>query len=438
MSVRAARVPLQQKDFDRMRALLHRAAGLATDGSRRAALTAAVDDLRVAARCGSVADYLALAERDPAERQRLIDAAVVGETHWLRTPPQVEALRTSVLPRLLAARRRSGLPLRVWSAGCSTGEEAWSLAMLVAKLDPDARVEVLGTDISTRALAAADAGIYGERALAAVSPRQRARWLEPLGDGRWRVGAALRTRVSFRRHDLVHEQPPCGDGSRAEGLLDVVLCRNVTIYFDRATTRALVERIAGVLAPDGVLLLGHSETLWQVSDAFRVERLGDAFLYRPAASPDGTGLRRAPVAVPRPRPHPPLPDAPAAVAVRAALAAGDYAAAERLAAACVLAQPLDGVAHYLHGLALVNLGRPIEAVGSLRRAVYAEPADGFAQFLLATALASCGQPAAARTAYAAAAVALDRRSPQAPPAPELDGRSVTELAALCRSLAETT
>lgn len=412
---------------------LYRLAGLDIQGSRRVSVDSTVERLRLASGLPDVASYLARAELDPEVRQELLDAVSVGETHWLRNPPQMHALVDSVLPALAGR----GRPIRIWSAGCATGEEVYSVAMLA--LEAGIRdVEVLGTDICLTSLKLAREGVYQERMIAMVDEVRRGRWLQPVSEGHWRVNDHLRKVVRFELQNLASDPIPY-----APGTIDLVLCRNVTIYLAREVTVALMGRIREAIANDGTLLLGHSETLWQVSDSFFVDRVGDAFLYRPVvtappAPPADVPKPRTVPQAPRRRPDPPEPaieQRPATAGeVRAALAAGAYGRAERLAASRAEAVPLDPAAHYLHGLALVHLGRHRDAVPVLRKATYVDPQAGFAHFLLATTLERLGDRAAARAAYGAAASSLGRRAADAD-APELDGRSPAELAELCRTLA---
>jgi chemotaxis protein methyltransferase CheR len=128
----------------------------------------------------------------------------------------------------------------------------------------------MATDVSERALEAARSGTYGARAVQLASADELARFFVARPDGRYAVRPEVRELVEFRHHNLVTEPPPFGAGER----LDLVLCRNVTIYFSRETTRELVSRLHGVLRDGGYLFLGHAETLWQVSDEFRLVALG--------------------------------------------------------------------------------------------------------------------------------------------------------------------
>ncbi|MDQ1687387.1 MAG: chemotaxis protein methyltransferase CheR [Frankiaceae bacterium] len=467
------RVTLTDAEFSGLRALLNEAAGLVFDDSRRDSLAYSIGERLSARGLSTVADYLVLLGQatEGAERQALLDEVTIQETHFFRNPPQVRALRQHVLPELIkSALARGDRTIRIWSAGCSTGEEPYTIAMMLRELLPLADgwdVKVIATDVSARALAAAREGRYGARALQMAEPADVARWFieeDRHGERTYVLRPEARELVEFRLHNLVTEPVPVEAGE-----LDLVLCRNVTIYFNRDTTRALIGRLHTALRDGGYLFLGHSETLWQVSDAFRLVTLGDAFVYRrldPPASerrqvlPDRRTLdegatpptpeRRGPklerrgsawnaLVKPRQLPFvkPRVEGSPAATlaTVRGALAEGRYEDAAGLAGELAERDVLAADAHYLRGLALTNSGKDDEALVSLRKAVYLDPTAGFAHFLLAGALDRLGQRPAAAASYRAAAQAL-AAAPDGVVAAELGGRSVGELVELCARLAD--
>lgn len=458
-----AGLSLSAAELDRLRTLLASAAGLVFEDSRRDSLALSVAERLTASCAPSVAAWLDRVAADPDERQLLLDEVTVQETSFFRNPPQVRALREQVLPELLRAAATKGRPLRIWSAGCSTGEEPYTIAMLLLELlpgYPGLDVQVLATDLSQAALAAARRATYGSRALHLASPAERARFFTAVGRGRFEVTSEVRDLVRLQHHNLVRE-PAVASG------LDLVLCRNVTIYFSRDTTRQLVGRLHGCLRDGGYLFLGHSETLWQLSDQFRLVTLGSgpgaAYVYRrddgsPAVSPAVRPANRLKLPAPRQAPTRVVESAQSArrrrpvarqvacgpvVAVlpdpalelRQALAEGRYAEAAAGAALAAIRQPLRAELHYLRGLALVDLGHDGEALPALRRAVYLAPSDGLSHFLLAGALDRVGDAAAAAREFRAAALTLDA---VASDAPELGGRSPRELAVLCAELSART
>ncbi len=465
------RLVLTDAHFTHLRSLLSELAGLVFDDTRRESMAFCIAERLRETTAPDVASYLELLQ-DPQERQALLDEVTIQETHFFRNPPQMRALRAQVIPELLAHAATHGRRLRIWSAGCSTGEEAYSIAMLLRELMPTTAgwdVKIVASDVSERALEQARQGRYGGRAVQMASPTDLARFFQPVRGG-FEVRPEVRELVEFRHHNLVTEPPPFEPAER----VDLVLCRNVTIYFSRDTTRALMQRLHTVLRDGGYLFLGHSETLWQVSQDFRLVALGSgsdaAFVYRRLDRPEPTeaGLALAPPALERrsiladrrtlstgppegreqlrvrprrtaPALEPAQAEPPAiasevtAPQVRRALREGRYDDAVRLAGLLIDALPLEAEAFYLRGLALVSGGEDAVALVDLRKAVYLDPGAGLAHFLLAGALARTGAGAAAAREFAAAADALAARPPS-PDTAELGGRSVQELAALCRQL----
>ncbi|HWH28373.1 MAG TPA: CheR family methyltransferase [Mycobacteriales bacterium] len=470
-----ASVRLSDDDFARLRMLLAKLAGLVFDDTRRESLAYSVAERLRCTGVASVAEYIdRVSAPESPERQALLDEVTIQETHFFRNPPQIRALRAHVVPELVRAAAAGSRRLRVWSAGCSTGEEPYTVAMLLRELLPSTDgwdVQVVATDVSERALAAAREGVYGPRAVQLATPDELGRFFVARADGRYEVRPEVRSLVTFLNHNLVTDAVPFP----ADDRLDLVLCRNVTIYFSRQTTRALMGRLHGALRDGGYLFLGHAETLWQISDEFRLVALGTgdsaAFVYRrldgpagaverravlpdrrtDAGRPPASGERRtaprrawdalarslAPVresAVPSvPRPPEPRSAADPLEAARSALAEGRYPDAASLAAVVAATEPLRADAHRLRGDALVALGHDDDALVSLRKALYLDPDDGMGHFQLAGALARQGHRAAAAREYRAAAAVLSRR-PAALPAPELGGRTVGELVALCGRL----
>jgi chemotaxis protein methyltransferase CheR len=466
---------LSQADFELLREYLRRTAGLEFDEGRRAGLAAIMHDRLAVTGQRDVTGYLDLLSRPEGgpERQRLLDGVTIQETHFHRARPQIEALRQQILPDILERAAREGRDAVVWSAGCSTGEEPFTLAMLMlevaARMPSPPRMRVIGTDVSTAALQVALAATYSGRTIDLAEPDAVNRWLVREPDGTYVVKDDVRLLVQFRHQNLVTDSPPFDPGS-----IDLVVCRHVSIYFSRDTTRALVGRFRDVLSPEGWLLMGPAESLWQVSDAFTLQAVGDAFAYRPVpagarpaatrllAAPAPVASRPRPVAVPAPAPARPAAPAsrpapaarPAAVATRAAAATappaasapsveaaqaafdtGSYDLAASIAQAVLEIDGISSAAYLLLGHARLNQGDNAGAVEPLQRAVFLDPLAGHAHFLLAVALSSVGRTKQAAPAYRAAATTLPG-VPAETVRRLLDGRRVQELVQLCRRLAD--
>ncbi|MBZ0070727.1 MAG: protein-glutamate O-methyltransferase [Gammaproteobacteria bacterium] len=211
--------------------------------------------------------YCARLEQDAdSELGELINAITTNLTSFFRENHHFEHLARAALPEVMAANAATRR-LRIWSAGCSTGEEAYSIAMTLAETANlsgwDARI--LATDIDTNVVATADTGIYAADRVQGMDPKRVKRWFERgTGEtaGRLRVTRPLRERIAFRPLNLLGSWP-------LRGPFDIIFCRNVVIYFDKETQRKLFARYADILAPHGYLYIGHSETLFKISDRFR-------------------------------------------------------------------------------------------------------------------------------------------------------------------------
>lgn len=212
---------------------------------------------------------------------KLLNEVTVGETCFFRNQAQLDGLCSVVLPKIIQA--RSGSPvrhLRVWSAGCSTGEEPYTLAMLL--LEQQMRVlkgwsvEVIATDLNEQALQVAEEGEYGEYSLRNVNGHYRQRYFQPAGE-RLRVSEAVRARVSFRRLNL-------RDDAHVVAIknIDLIFCCNVLIYFDTASKRRVLSRFYENLLPHGYVFLGYSESMFGITDDFRLVHLPSATAYAKA------------------------------------------------------------------------------------------------------------------------------------------------------------
>jgi len=218
----------------------------------RARLARRVRELNVA---GEEA-YLEVLRGDRDEVTRFLDAISTSFTRFFREPDHFDLVAEAVAAARAAGQER----FRFWCAGCASGEEPYTLAMVLAPLLAGCDWKILATDLSTPALARATAGVYSDDEIEPVPPLIRQRGLEraaPAPDGRprWSVAAALRERISFARLNLAARPYPM------RGPFDAVLCRNVMIYFDQDMRAGVVAEVERLLAPGGLLLVGHSETL---------------------------------------------------------------------------------------------------------------------------------------------------------------------------------
>ena len=195
--------------------------------------------------------------------QRGVDAMATHESFFFRDTTPFEQLRDVLLPALVA-RCAATRSLRIWSAACSSGQEPYSIAMLLLeerRLMPDWKIEIVATDMSEPILTRARRGRYSEfEAARGLSEERRARWMRREG-GDWSVAPEVRALVDFRHHNLM-------DGTAGMGRFDLIFCRNVLIYFEQSQKRWALQRLAEVLAPEGALVMGSAETVVGLDSAF--------------------------------------------------------------------------------------------------------------------------------------------------------------------------
>jgi chemotaxis protein methyltransferase CheR len=270
--------PLGSAELELFQDAIERRLGLRFDEGRLTFL-AEVLDRRVAARRLSPGAYLAalLTELEASdELAALARELTVGETYFFRHVEQFNAFREVALPERLSARAASR-SLRILSAGCASGEEPYSLSILLRErgLEPGYEATVLGLDLNPDSLAKARAGVYSPWSLRETSPEVRDRWFQPEGRAH-RLVRSLRDSVRFEQHNLILESPHL----LAPGSLDVVFCRNVLMYFTPEQASGIVERLARALAPGGFLFIGHAETLRGLSHSFHLRHTHGTFYYQ--------------------------------------------------------------------------------------------------------------------------------------------------------------
>jgi chemotaxis protein methyltransferase CheR len=183
---------------------------------------------------------------------------------------------------LVVSRVKAGGRLRIWSAGCSTGQEPYSIALTLLAAMPDAAdhdVKILATDIDPNVIATAKAAAYAESLIEAIPPQVRSRWLErdPTAKDVWRVGEKARRLVTLRELNLMGQWP-------MKGPFDAIFCRNVVIYFDEASQERIWSRFAGLMRPGGRLYVGHSERVTSTDIGFESDGL-TSYTYRPGSAP---------------------------------------------------------------------------------------------------------------------------------------------------------
>jgi chemotaxis protein methyltransferase CheR len=246
--------------------------GLLQDRCRRRMKELKVQTLREYFEC------LTIRPLRQAELIALLNEITIGETCFFRNQPQLDALRRIVIPNILEAKSRfPQRRLRIWSAGCSTGEEPYTLRMLqLEEADSQLKkwtVEILATDLNQRSLAHAKAAVYGDYSTRNLTPLYRQKYFLPSGN-QFRVNPTVRANITFNRLNL-------SDDARMTLMknIDVIFCCNVLIYFDLASKRRVIQHFFNNLLPHGYLFLGHSESLFGVSEDFRLVHLPGTTAY---------------------------------------------------------------------------------------------------------------------------------------------------------------
>lgn len=256
---------LSRAEFDRIRELVREHTGISLSDAKRQLVYGRLSRRLRALRLSSFGEYIALLEQgEPAELEAFTNAVTTNLTSFFREPHHFEFLGRELLPRLVAndsgARR-----LRLWCCAASTGEEPYSIAMVLREAQPLLTgwdTKLLATDLDSNVLAHGAAGVYTADRFQAMSQARLNNWFTASADGRRYTAAdALRNLVTFRQLNLMHEWP-------MKGPFDAIFCRNVIIYFDKATQRVLFERMARLQRPGDYLFLGHSETLYRVCDKY--------------------------------------------------------------------------------------------------------------------------------------------------------------------------
>lgn len=427
-----------------LRAFFERSVGLRVDDARLDEFERVVEERREALGAASVADYLARASA-PGEHFELLRRLTITETYFFRNPAQLAAIA--------AIFADGDGDLEVLSAGCASGEEPYTLSLLASRHAPRRRIAITAIDGNGDALGRARRARYGAWSLRAVPPDVRARHFSADGE----LAPALRERVRFERRNLARPDPGFWRPER----FDVIVCRNVLMYFTRERMRVVLERFARALVRDGTLVLGHAETTRGLLDSFEPCEEGNAFVHRlrSGAAPPRRRILASPLAAAPPAPlgrgwqdriaassgrvarlaarpdDPDLPEAPdtgaqleaaraaflaerfAEVAARlpagardpdslrlraAALVASSHPDAEASCRSLLAVEDLDPVGHHLLALCREGAGAWQEAADLDRQAIYLDPSFAMPQLHLGLLLARTGDEDGSRRALWAA------------------------------------
>jgi len=371
---------LGEREFQTLSGLLRARLGLDYPPQKKSELEKACapvsDDLDAAEFCCKVAS-----PSGEALLERLVNRLTVGETYFFRIQAHFDALKSVILPGIF--KKRAGEKrLRIWSAGCASGEEPYSVAMLILETLPDPanwEIEFLATDINTDFLASARRGRYREWSFRKVDDYWRKKYFKR-ADGEWQVAPEVRAMVKFVRANLVDER----DNAAAAGpaFFDLVLCRNVFIYFDEAAIERASALFRRYVAPGGWFVGGHAEP-FVYDDDFEAVNFPSAFVYRKLTPEETAAAKRPPRPAERPR-----------TTVRTRPAASELERADRLVAAGQDSRALEQLAglvsaredaelYWRMGRVLGNLGRYEEGLDWCRRGTALDKTNPYCYYIAA-------------------------------------------------------
>ncbi|HJW33425.1 MAG TPA: protein-glutamate O-methyltransferase CheR [Holophagaceae bacterium] len=282
MNLVPAKMQMSPTEFKQLRDFIYSKSGIFFNESKQYflenRLSRRVQDLNLKA----FSDYVSILQSPKGleELKKLFVEITTNETSFWRNPPQIEAFQNTVLPEAAKlARERGQTKLRIWSAACSSGEEPYTLAIVVQDLKDTVlkgmTVEILGTDISEKVLAQAQDGIYGSYTLRNLTPQQLSKHFQSLGGDLFQVKPELQRLVQLKNFNLVDY-----NGYRMLGNFDVIFCRNVLIYFDDTVKASVLKGFHGQLHPKAYLMVGHSESIHAYNIGFELLHFSKAMGYR--------------------------------------------------------------------------------------------------------------------------------------------------------------
>jgi chemotaxis protein methyltransferase CheR len=413
MKIEAMHPLIHDPAFGKLKEYLIESTGLAYYSDKDTDLAARVSNRLALLKldgCGSYLSLLKDDERGAGERQELIGQLTIGETFFFRHSEQIDAIRDVVLPDVIE-RNKHTRTLRIWSAGCSIGAEPYSLAILLKTSFADQLagwdIRILGTDINQSFMARAARGEFDENALRTSSEAFRDQWFSR--QGRFlQIHTSAKEWVTFQQHNLVEHPYP----SHVHGItaLDLIICRNVMIYFDWDRIRKIVAQFHECLVPGGWLAVGHAEFNADVFADYRTVNVPGATLYQKTgekssqgfsalsqSSPGARGLSEWPspsaevwapvlpeVPIFRPLPPPVPPPLPEGLALIRQLAdAGNWGEAARRCEDALRQDDLNPALHFHHALILEQMGRHADSERALRRTIYLDRSFALAHYHLA-------------------------------------------------------
>ncbi|QQO09876.1 CheR family methyltransferase [Breznakiella homolactica] len=260
-------------DFDMYRNLIYNESGIHFTSTNRSILESRLKERLRGNGVETVRAYYDIISKDKEELKNFLDSITTNLTRFFRNQAHFDALENFVIPEVMNIKKSSGnFTIKIWSAGCSTGEEPYTIAMLMQEiLPPPWKVEIVASDISLKSLMVGKEGFYADSRIVGIPDNYLKKYFDKV-DGGYKVHDDIKSRIRFDYHNLKNDS-----GLRG---MDVVFCRNVLIYFDEAAQTAAVNRFWEAMAPKSFLFIGHSESLFGMDTKFEFVKTQWATLYR--------------------------------------------------------------------------------------------------------------------------------------------------------------
>ena len=264
---------LNDADFERFRKTIYDESGITFSATNRPILDSRIKEILREKKLDSVDDYYKLITSDHEEMKRMLDAVTTNLTRFFRNQPHFDALEKYVIPHVLEEKKKTGdKTVRVWSAGCSTGEEPYTIAMLLKRILPVGYdFQVTASDISLKSLMVGQSGFYADNKVDGIPPDYLSQYFTKSAGG-YQVNKEIMSKVKFDYHNLKNDS-----GMRN---LDVIFCRNVMIYFDEPAQLVVLNRFWNCMASHSYLFIGHSESLFGMDTKFEFLKTDWACLYQ--------------------------------------------------------------------------------------------------------------------------------------------------------------
>ncbi len=264
---------LNDNDYEQFRKVIYDECGITFSATNRSILDSRIKDLLRRKNLQTPAEYMALVLKNPDEMKEMLDSVTTNLTRFFRNQPHFDAFINYVIPAVIENKKKGmDRTIRVWSAGCSTGEEPYTIAMILKEIVPlgfDFRVTA--SDISLKSLMVGQQGFYADNKVDGIPANYLEKYFTKVQGG-YQVKKELQDTIHFDYHNLKNDS-----GARN---LDVVFCRNVLIYFDEPAQRAVIDRFWDAMAPQSYLFIGHSESLFGMKTQFEFLKTDWACLYK--------------------------------------------------------------------------------------------------------------------------------------------------------------